>query len=55
MKVGFFIVFPQAAWQPALHFVARDAKAKFRTNIDLRPVNAATNTEKWPMSIIKAE
>lgn len=31
------------------------SKAKYRTTIDLRPVNAATKAKKWPIPIIEAE
>lgn len=53
--MGFLKVCPQAPWQAALHLVPKYSKAKYRTTIDLRPVNAATKAEQWPMPIIVAK
>lgn len=46
---------PQATWQAAPHLVPKELKAKSRRTIDLRPVNAATIVEQWPMPMIEAE
>lgn len=55
VKMGFLKVCPTASWQAAPHLVPKDSKTKYRTTIDLRPVNAATKAEQWPMPIIEAE
>lgn len=55
VKLDFIRPYPQAAWQAAPHLVPKNSKAKFRTTIDLRPVNAATIAEQWPMPVIEAE
>lgn len=40
-------------WQAAPHLVPKDSHAKFRTNIDLRFINAATIFEQLPMPIMR--
>lgn len=55
IEMGFLKPCPQAAWQAAPHLVPKDSNAKFRTMTDLRPVNAATKAEQWPMPVIEAE
>ena len=47
---------PTAAWQAAPLLVPKKgSKAKFRMAVDLRPVNAATVKESWPMPHIDSE
>lgn len=46
VSTGLFKVCPTAAWQAAPHLVPKDSKSKYRTTIDLRPVNAATKPEQ---------
>lgn len=56
VEMGFFIPNPKASWQAAPHLVVKhNSKAKFRTTIDLRPVNGATKKNQWPMPNIEAE
>lgn len=55
VDMGFLKPCPQASWQAAPHLVPKESKSKFRTTIDLRPVNAATKAEQWPMPVIEAE
>lgn len=42
VEVDFFRPYLRVAWQAAPHLVPKNLKTKFRTTIDLRPVNAAT-------------
>lgn len=52
----FLILNPEAAWQAAPVLVPKArSKAKFRMAIDLRPVNAATVKQSWPMPHIDSE
>lgn len=56
VNMGFFIPNKGASWQAAPHLVPKPgSKAPFRTTIDLRPVNAATIKEQWPMPTIESE
>lgn len=54
MKV--FIPNPTAEWQAAPRLVPKaNSKASFRTTIDLRSVNSATESIAWPMPNIDAK
>lgn len=53
--MGFLKPCPQAKLQAALHLVPKGFKSKYQTRIDLRPVNAATKPEQWPMPHIEAK
>lgn len=55
VKMALLKVCPTASWQAAPHLVPKDARTKYRTTIDLLPVNAATEAELRPMPIIGAE
>lgn len=55
MEMGLLKTCPQPWWQAAPHLLPRDSKSKFRTTIDLRPVNAATKVEQRPMPVIETE
>lgn len=55
VEMGFFIPNPNAQWQAAPLLVPKNSKACFRTTIDLRPVNAATIKQAWPMPNLDAE
>lgn len=55
MNPTFLKHFAAEAWQTAPHFVPKDLNARYRTTIDLQPVNAATIAEQWPMPVIEAE
>lgn len=54
VSLSFLIPCPQASWQPTPHLVRKDFKSLYRAIIDLRPVNAATKAEKWPMPMVEA-
>ena len=55
-QMGFFIEMPTAEWQAAPLLVPkRGSKAKYRLAVDLRPVNAATTKEAWPMPHLDSE
>ena len=54
--MSFFIDMPTAEWQAAPLLVPnRNSRAKFRMTVDLRPVNAATIKEAWPMPNLESE
>lgn len=53
--MGFIKPYPYASWQVAPRLVPDNSKYLFRTTIDLRPANAATKAEQWPMPIAEAE
>lgn len=55
VALGFIKTCPWASLQAALHLVPKDWKSKLSTTIDLRPVNADTTLEQWPMPVAKAE
>lgn len=55
VKTEFLKVCLTASWQAAPHLASKDAKTRYCTTTDLRPVNAATTTEQWPMPIVEAE
>lgn len=46
---------PTVSWQSAPHLVPKDSPSMFRITIDLRPLNAATSPEVWPMPNLEAE
>lgn len=46
VDMGFLEPCPQAAWQVVPHLLPKEFKSRFRTNIDLRPVNEATKEEQ---------
>ena len=49
-RAGMWIDYPGAEWQAAPLLVHKpNSKAKYRVTVDLRPVNAATILESWPM------
>lgn len=52
---GFIKPSTQATWLAAPHLVPKKFASKFRTKIDLRPVNATTIYEQGPMPNIRAE
>ena len=55
-EIDFFVEMPTAEWQAAPLLVPkRDSKAKFRMAVDLRPINAATIKESWPMPHLDSE
>ena len=50
IELGFCEEKPTAAWQAAPLLMAKpNSRSKYRLAIDLRPVNAATIKESWPM------
>ena len=56
VDMNFLVPTPDASWQAAPLLVAkRNSKAKFRLAIDLRPVNAATIKQAWPMPNLDSE
>lgn len=55
VTLNFINAYLQASWQVAPQLVPKDPEAKFRTTIDVRPVNVATVGEQCPMPIIEAE
>lgn len=56
MELDFCMEMPTATWQAAPLLVAKPkSKAKYRLAIDLRPVNAATIKESWPMPHLDSE
>lgn len=55
VQFGFVVPDPTVEWQAAPHLVPKPSKSKYRVTIDLRPVNAATKAEVWPMPNIEAE
>lgn len=55
VDMGFLKPGSQTSWQAAPHLVPKDSKSKLRATIDLRPVNAVTTAEQWPMPLIEAE
>lgn len=44
----------KASWQAAPHLVPK-GKSNWRITIDLRPINAATKSENWPMPNLESE
>ena len=55
-ELDFFVDMPTAEWQAAPLLVPKlGSKAKFRMAVDLRPVNAATIKESWPMPHLNSE
>lgn len=53
---GMWIDYPEAEWQAAPLLVHKpNSKAKYRVTVDLRPVNAATVQESWPMPHLVVE
>lgn len=56
VEYGFFIENKNASWQAAPHIVPKHgSKVKYRTVVDLRPVNSATKPVPWPMPNLEAE
>jgi len=56
LEMDFAVVMPTASWQAAPLIVPKPgSKAKYRMAIDLRPVNAATIKESWPMPHLESE
>ena len=56
LEMGFVVNNPNASWQAAPLMVPKPgSRAKYRLAIDLRPVNAATIKEAWPMPHIDSE
>lgn len=56
LEMDFFEEMPTAAWQAAPLLVPKPgSKSKLRMAIDLRPVNAATVKESWPMPHLDSE
>ena len=54
--IGFFVDMPTAQWQAAPLLVPKPGlKAKLRMAVDLRPFNAATIKEPWPMPHLESE
>lgn len=49
VEMGFMKVRPTPSWQTAPHLVPKDAKTKYKTSVDLRPVKDATKAEQWSM------
>ena len=55
-EMGFFEDMPTAEWQAAPLLVPKPgSKAGYRMTVDLRPVNAATIKESWPMPHLDSE
>ena len=56
LELGFCKEMATASWQAAPLLVhKKDSKSKYRLAIDLRPVNAATLKESWPMPHLDSE
>lgn len=55
VSMGFLKTRPQAEWKAVPYLVAKDSKCKYRTTLGLRPLNAARNPEKWPLTHTEAE
>lgn len=56
LELEFAILMPTASWQAAPIIVPKPkSKSKYRMAIDLRPVNAATIKESWPMPHLDSE
>lgn len=56
VEMGFLIPNPDAEWQAAPLLVPKPgSKAQLRLAIDLRPVNAATVKQAWPMPHLDSE
>lgn len=56
VDLGIFIPNPHADWQVTPFLVPKvGSKAMFRCAIDLRPVNAATIKQSWPMPHLDSE
>ena len=56
VEMGFLKPNPHCKWQCAPLLVGKpNSKAKFRMTIDLRPINAATEKDSWPMPHIDSE
>ena len=56
VDMNFLVPNSDASWQAAPLLVAkRNSKAKFRLATDLRPVNAATIKQAWPMPNLDSE
>lgn len=54
-KMDFVVDMPTASWQAAPLLVPKPGKATYRMAVDLRPVNAATVKEAWPMPHLESE
>lgn len=55
VKMGFLVPNINAEWQAAPLLVMKNSEAKFRMTVDLRPVNASTVKQAWPMPHIDSE
>lgn len=56
LEMDFAFIMPTASWQAApLIVVKPGSRSKYRMAIDLRPVNAATVKESWPMPHLESE
>ena len=56
LDMEFAFVMPTASWQAAPLIVPKPgSRSKYRMAIDLRPVNAATIKESWPMPHLESE
>lgn len=56
LEMDFCVFMPTAAWQAAPFIVPKlGSRSKYRMAIDLRPVNAATVKESWPMPHLDSE
>ena len=56
VEMGFLIPNPRATWQAAPILVPKkNSKSKYRLAIDLRPFNAATIKQAWPMPHLDSE
>ena len=56
VEMGFLIPNPDAEWHAAPLLVPKpNSRAEFRMTVDLRPVNAATKKESWPMPHLESE
>lgn len=55
VQMGFLVPSNNAQWQSAPNLVPKQSRAQFRTKIDLRPVNAGTESEEWHMQNPDAE
>lgn len=54
-NLGYFKQSSKVAWKTAPCLGPMNSKSKLRTTINLRPVNAAAQSENWPISSIEAE
>lgn len=56
LEMDFALVMPTASWQAAPLILPKPgSKYKYRLAIDLRPVNASTVKESWPMPHLDSE